>query len=63
VSQLRQSFRRSRQATRLLGYLLYKLSPRDPLAFGVIPRASVVASLIRPWRAVRADPVLALRAS
>jgi predicted permease len=53
------------QVTRLLGYLLYSVSPRDPLAFGfavaVIALASLVASLVPAWRATRTDPLLALR--
>ena len=53
------------QVTRLLGYLLYNVSPRDPLAFGfafaVIAVASLVASLGPAWRATRTDPLLALR--
>jgi predicted permease len=51
--------------TRLLGDLLYKVSPRDPLAFGlafcVMAAASVAASLVPAWRASRTDPVRALR--
>ncbi len=51
--------------TRLLGYLLYKVSPRDPLTFGsalvVMTIASLVACLIPAWRAMRTDPVQALR--
>ena len=53
------------QATRLLGYLLYKVSPRDPLAFGsalvVICVASLVACVVPAWRATRTDPLYALR--
>ena len=53
------------QVTRLLGYLLYKVSPRDPLAFGsafvVIAVASLVACFVPAWRAVRTDPLRALR--
>jgi predicted permease len=53
------------QVTRLLGYLLYNVSPRDPLAFGfafaVIALASLVASVVPAWRATRTDPLLALR--
>ena len=53
------------QVTRLLGYLLYNVSPRDPLAFGfafvVIALASLVASLVPAWRATRTDPLLAMR--
>ena len=51
--------------TRLLGYLLYNVSPRDPAAFGfalvVSALASLAASLIPAWRATRTDPLLALR--
>ena len=53
------------QVTRLLGYLLYNVSARDPLAFGfafaVIALASLAASLVPAWRAMRTDPLLALR--
>ena len=53
------------QVTRLLGYLLYKVSPRDPLAFGsalvVITVASLVACFVPAWRATRTDPLRALR--
>jgi predicted permease len=53
------------QVTRLLGYLLYNVSPWDPLAFGfalaVIALASIVACLVPAWRVTRTDPVLALR--
>jgi predicted permease len=51
--------------TRLMGNMLYKVSPRDPLAFGtafaVIMIASLVASFLPAWRATRIDPVQALR--
>ena len=51
--------------TRLLGYLLYKVSPRDPSIFGsalaVMTIAALVASLVPAWRAMRTDPVQALR--
>jgi macrolide transport system ATP-binding/permease protein len=51
--------------TRLLGYLLYKVSPRDPIAFGsafmVMIIVSLAASLLPAWRATRTDPVRALR--
>jgi macrolide transport system ATP-binding/permease protein len=53
------------QLTRLLGYLLYMVSPRDPLAFGsafvVIAVASLVACIVPAWRATRTDPLGALR--
>jgi predicted permease len=51
--------------TRLLGYLLYKVSPRDPLsfalAFAVMIVAAMAASLVPAWRATKTDPVRALR--
>jgi macrolide transport system ATP-binding/permease protein len=51
--------------TRLLGYLLYKVSPRDPLsfalAFAVMIVAAIAASLVPAWRATKTDPVRALR--
>ena len=51
--------------TRLMGNLLYKVSPHDPLAFGsalvVIGIASLTACLLPAWRAARIDPVQALR--
>jgi len=52
-------------STRLLGYLLYNVSPRDPLAFGsasvVMMIASLAACFLPAWRATRTDPVRALR--
>jgi ABC-type antimicrobial peptide transport system permease subunit len=51
--------------TRLLGNLLYKVSPRDPLAFGsafaVMTIAAIAACLFPAWRATRTDPALILR--
>jgi predicted permease len=52
--------------TRLIaGDLLYKVNPRDPLAFGlafvVMTVASVAACFVPAWRATRIDPVRALR--
>ena len=51
--------------TRLLGNLLYQVSPRDPLAFGsafaVMALVSVAACLLPAWRAARMDPMRALR--
>jgi ABC-type antimicrobial peptide transport system permease subunit len=51
--------------TRLMGDLLYKVSPRDPAAFGlaflVMTIASLAACFLPAWRATRTDPVRALR--
>jgi putative ABC transport system permease protein len=51
--------------TRLMGSLLYKVSPRDPMAFGtaflVMALASLAACFLPAWRATRTDPVRALR--
>jgi ABC-type antimicrobial peptide transport system permease subunit len=51
--------------TRLLGNLLYKVSPRDPVAFGsafaIMTIAALVACFLPAWRASRTDPVRALR--
>ena len=51
--------------TRLLGNLLYNVSPRDPLAFGsafaVIMITSVGACVLPAWRAMRTDPAGVLR--
>jgi macrolide transport system ATP-binding/permease protein len=51
--------------TRLLGNLLYKVSPCDPVAFGcafaVMGFVSVAACLLPAWRAARMDPMRALR--
>lgn len=51
--------------TRLMGNLLYKVSPRDPMAFGsaiaVMAAAALVACFVPAWRAMRTDPVRALR--
>jgi ABC-type antimicrobial peptide transport system permease subunit len=50
---------------RLITNLLYKVSPRDPLAFGsavlVMAIASTAACFLPAWRATRTDPVRALR--
>lgn len=51
--------------TRLMGDLLYQVSPRDPLAFGfaliVMIAVAFVASFLPARRAARIDPVAALR--
>jgi putative ABC transport system permease protein len=51
--------------TRLLGNLLYHVSPRDPLAFGaalaVMTTAALTACFLPAWRATRTDPARALR--
>jgi macrolide transport system ATP-binding/permease protein len=51
--------------TRLTVGLLYKVSPRDPLAFGVafvvMTTAALAACLLPAWRATRTDPGRALR--
>ncbi len=53
--------------TRLMGSLLYQVSPRDPESFGaaffVMVIAAVSACLLPAWRATRTDPVRALRDS
>ena len=53
--------------TRLFTTVLYKVSPRDPLAFGlafvVMTTASIAACFFPAWRATRTDPVRALRDS
>src|SRR6266536_671437 len=49
--------------TRLMGNLLYKVSPRDPLAFGVafvvMTIVALIACFLPAWRATRIDPVRA----
>lgn len=51
--------------TRLMGDLLYRVSPRDPLAFGMaflgVAIASVAACTLPAWHATRTDPLTALR--
>ena len=51
--------------TRLFGYLLYGVSPHDPMSFGsallIITICSMAACLLPAWRATRTDPLRALR--
>jgi putative ABC transport system permease protein len=53
------------QATRLLGYLLYRVSPQDPFAFAAafltVAVAASAACLVPALRAMRTDPIHALR--
>jgi putative ABC transport system permease protein len=53
------------ELSRLIGNLLYKVSPHDPFAFAaalaVMTVASVAACFLPAWRATRTDPVRALR--
>ncbi len=52
--------------TRLMGYLLYRVSPRDPITFGtavvVVIGVALIACVAPAWRAMRTDPIQALRA-
>ena len=51
--------------TRLLGNLLYNVSPHDPLAFGsaiaTIALTAATACILPAWRATRTDPARILR--
>jgi ABC-type antimicrobial peptide transport system permease subunit len=51
--------------TRLLGQLLYNVSPRDPLVFGAalvtMTVITISACLLPAWRASRTDPARVLR--
>jgi putative ABC transport system permease protein len=50
--------------TRLMGNVLYKVSPRDPIAFGtaffILIVVAFIACFLPAWRATRIDPVKAL---
>jgi len=50
--------------TRLMASLLYKVSPRDPIAFGtafiILIIVAFIACFVPAWRATRIDPVQAL---
>ncbi|HYM22108.1 MAG TPA: ABC transporter permease [Vicinamibacterales bacterium] len=52
--------------TRLMGYLLYQVSPRDPMVFAgtlaIVAASAAAACFVPAWRATRTDPVQALRA-
>jgi predicted permease len=51
--------------TRLMGYLLFQVSPRDPRAFlsalAVMAVAAFLACVVPAWRAARTDPSQTLR--
>jgi ABC-type antimicrobial peptide transport system permease subunit len=51
--------------TRLMDNLLYKVSPRDPMAFGIafviMTTVALTACFLPAWRATRIDPAQVLR--
>jgi predicted permease len=51
--------------TRLMGYLLYQVSPRDPATFGlalaITAVCGITASMLPAWHAARIDPYRVLR--
>jgi predicted permease len=52
-------------ATKVLGYIVYQASPRDPVVLAGVVAAMALVGLVATWipavRALRADPVLLLR--
>ena len=52
-------------ATRLLDDMLFGVGPHDPLTFGVVAGliavAAIAASAVPAWRAMRVDPLVAMR--
>jgi ABC-type antimicrobial peptide transport system permease subunit len=54
------------QTTRLMGYLLYQVSPLDPPTFGIavaiVALAALAACVAPARRATRTDSIQALRA-
>ena len=52
-------------ASRVMGSLLYEIQPRDPATFISVPVVltivALVASLLPALRAMRVDPIVALR--
>ena len=52
-------------ASRVMGSLLYEIQPRDPATFIGVPvvltAVALVASLLPALRAMRVDPIVALR--
>jgi ABC-type antimicrobial peptide transport system permease subunit len=52
-------------SSRALGAFLYGVSPFDPptlaIAVGALGAAALVAGLVPAWRAVRVDPLIAMR--
>lgn len=55
----------SATASRVVSIFLFGVTPRDPLAFGTAVLAllfvALIASLVPAWKAVRIDPVTAIR--